>query len=101
MTALVELDNVKRYFESRRGPFGRGAAPIKPVGDVSFAIEPCEVLGRAATTHRHGARTCRGTRTDGGGRARIGPRRVDRSTDRQCAARLATPPEVGNAFHLP
>ncbi len=45
MTALVELDNVKRYFESRRGPFGRGAAPIKAVDDVSFAIEPGEVLG--------------------------------------------------------
>ena len=44
MTALIELDNVRRHFGSRR-VFGRKAAPIKAVDDVSFALEPGKVLG--------------------------------------------------------
>jgi oligopeptide transport system ATP-binding protein len=45
MTALIELDNVRRYFGSRRSVFGRRPKPIKAVDDVSFALEPGKVLG--------------------------------------------------------
>ena len=42
---LLEVRNLKKWFDSGSGVFSRGGGPVKAVDDVSFAIQQGEVLG--------------------------------------------------------
>jgi oligopeptide/dipeptide ABC transporter ATP-binding protein len=43
--ALLEVRNLKKWFESGSGVFSRGSGHVKAVDDVSFSIQQGEVLG--------------------------------------------------------
>jgi len=42
---LLEVENLKTWFEIRKGVLDRDVTTVKAVDDVSFAIEPGEVVG--------------------------------------------------------
>ena len=44
-TALLEVENLKKYFSVKQGVFGRSSGTIKAVDGVNFAIYPSETLG--------------------------------------------------------
>jgi oligopeptide transport system ATP-binding protein len=46
-TPLLEVRNLKKWYEVRRGPLSGVRGQVKAVDDVSFAIRPREVLGLA------------------------------------------------------
>lgn len=42
---LLEVENLKTWFTIRKGVLGRDVTTVKAVDDVSFAIEPSEIVG--------------------------------------------------------
>jgi oligopeptide transport system ATP-binding protein len=44
-TSLLEVRNLKKWFDAESGLFSRGQGHVKAVDDVSFSIQPGEVLG--------------------------------------------------------
>jgi ABC-type antimicrobial peptide transport system ATPase subunit len=59
MSALLELNDLKKHFLVRRGPLGLGTTTVRAVDGVSFHIDRGETLALAATysdrTHSQGA----------------------------------------------
>jgi oligopeptide transport system ATP-binding protein len=44
-TPLLEVKNLKKYFEIKKGLFGRTVGEVKAVDGISFAVQKGEVLG--------------------------------------------------------
>ncbi|WP_010096448.1 ABC transporter ATP-binding protein [Ornithinibacillus scapharcae] len=42
---ILEVNNLKKYFDIRGGVFGKKVGEVKAVDDVSFSVNPGEILG--------------------------------------------------------
>ena len=45
MTALLEIHDLRKFFETRRGPFGAEISVVRAVDGVSFTVERGEAFG--------------------------------------------------------
>jgi hypothetical protein len=94
MSALLELNDLKKHFLVRRGPLGLGTTTVRAVDGVSFHIDRGETLALAATysdrTHSQGASSDPGEGSLSAASQRQTVVRLACRGQRSCCARAAS-----------